>query len=143
MLVLDTDTLTMVQRRSGELYDRLDARLQASAATEVICVTIVSFEEQMRGWLAYVARARTTKATIDGYRRLHDLFDDFHLRYILDFDSAAADRFAQLARARVRIGTMDLRIAAIALAHDAILLSRNLQDFRKVPGLRVEDWTLP
>ena len=44
---------------------------------------------------------------------------------------------------RVRIGTMDLKIAAIVLAHDATLLSRNLSDFRKVPGLKVEDWTLP
>jgi tRNA(fMet)-specific endonuclease VapC len=37
---------------------------------------------------------------------------------------------------------MDLKIAAIALATDATLLSRNLTDFGKVPGLRVEDWTL-
>jgi tRNA(fMet)-specific endonuclease VapC len=36
---------------------------------------------------------------------------------------------------------MDLRIAAVAVAHDATLLSRNLSDFSKVPGLRAEDWT--
>ena len=45
-------------------------------------------------------------------------------------------------RWKMRVGTMDFRIAAIALAHDALLLSRNLTDFRKVPGLRVEDWTV-
>jgi len=42
---------------------------------------------------------------------------------------------------------MDLKIAAIALANNAKLLSRNLSDYlsdyRKVPGLQVEDWTLP
>lgn len=53
----------------------------------------------------------------------------------------AAEQFHELRRARVRIGTMDLRIAAIALVNDATLLSRNLADFRRVPGLRVEDWT--
>ena len=37
---------------------------------------------------------------------------------------------------------MDLKIAAIVLANGATLLSRNLSDFRKVPGLKVEDWTL-
>jgi tRNA(fMet)-specific endonuclease VapC len=40
------------------------------------------------------------------------------------------------------VGTKDLQISAIVLAHDATLLSRNLVDFRKVPGLRVEDWTV-
>lgn len=35
---------------------------------------------------------------------------------------------------------MDLKIVAIALVQDALLLSSNLRDFRQVPGLRVEDW---
>lgn len=35
---------------------------------------------------------------------------------------------------------MDLKIASIAISHDAMLLSRNLRDFRKVPGLNVENW---
>jgi tRNA(fMet)-specific endonuclease VapC len=38
---------------------------------------------------------------------------------------------------------MDLRIAAIALTRQFTVLSRNLVDFQKVPGLLVEDWTLP
>ena len=42
----------------------------------------------------------------------------------------------------IRIGTMDLKIAAIVLAHDATLLTKNLSDFRKVPGSKVADWTL-
>lgn len=59
---------------------------------------------------------------------------------ILDFDNLAATQFAVLQSQRIRIGTMDLKIAAIALANDATLLSRNLKDFCKVPGLKVEDW---
>jgi tRNA(fMet)-specific endonuclease VapC len=38
---------------------------------------------------------------------------------------------------------MDLKIATIVLTRDATLLSRNLSDFGKVPGLRIADWTLP
>lgn len=49
--------------------------------------------------------------------------------------------FQRLKRSRLRIGTMDLKIAAIALVHDATLITRNRADFAKVPGLRVEDWS--
>jgi tRNA(fMet)-specific endonuclease VapC len=69
------------------------------------------------------------------------LFDDFHTRPVFDYDMGAAEEFQRLRKQRVRIGTMDLRIAAIALSQDALLISRNLTDLRKVPGLRVEDWT--
>jgi tRNA(fMet)-specific endonuclease VapC len=55
----------------------------------------------------------------------------------MDFDEPAAVAFQSLVRARVRIGTMDLKIAAVARSLNATLLSRNLKDFRKVPGLRV------
>jgi tRNA(fMet)-specific endonuclease VapC len=40
----------------------------------------------------------------------------------------------------IRIGTLDLKIAAITIAHDATLLTRNTVDFAKVPGLRFENW---
>jgi tRNA(fMet)-specific endonuclease VapC len=50
-------------------------------------------------------------------------------------------KFQSLQKSRLRISTMDLKIAAIVLAHSATLLTRNLVDFRRVPGLKVEDWT--
>lgn len=56
------------------------------------------------------------------------------------WDAEAASRFKQLRKAGVRIGTMDLKIACIALEHDALLLTRNAVDFSKVPGLRFENW---
>jgi tRNA(fMet)-specific endonuclease VapC len=142
MLVLDTDVLTIVQRREGDAYVRLDARLVSAAATQPVCVTMISVEEQMRGWLAFMARARAIGRQVEGYARLHMLLQDFARRQVLDFDDRAALRYQQLVKARIRIGTMDLKIAAIALAHNATLLSRNLADFRKVPGLGVEDWTV-
>jgi tRNA(fMet)-specific endonuclease VapC len=143
MLILDTDLLTLVQRREGDAYERLDARLQVAKLTEDIYVTIVSFEEQMRGWLSYIAGAKTLDKQVEAYRRLHELFDDFQIREILDFDQAAVRQLEQLPVRKVRIGAMDRKIASIALSRNAKLLSRNLKDYRKVPGLQVEDWTLP
>ena len=67
---------------------------------------------------------------------------------VLPFDEEAANHFHRLQSGRVRICTMDLKMASICLAHDATLLTRpfdcaqgtrNLDDFRQVPGLRVEN----
>jgi len=60
----------------------------------------------------------------------------------LEFDEATAAKFQELRDARINIGPNDLKIAAITLIHDATLLSGNFKDFTKVPGLRVEDWTV-
>ena len=140
MIILDTDVLSIVQRAQGPEYNNLVDRLDS--ADEEVAVSIVSLEEQMRGWLAFIAKAKSTNQQIKGYARLHALLEDFGTRPILDFDQPAALEFERMKAAKVRIGTMDLRIAAIALAHDALLLSRNLTDFRKVPMLRVDDWAV-
>jgi tRNA(fMet)-specific endonuclease VapC len=95
----------------------------------------------MRGWLAFIARAKSLNQEIDAYARLHALLEDFGTRPVLDFNQGCATEFRRLLVSKLRIGTMDLRIAATALANDALLLSRNLKDFRKVPALRVDDWT--
>ncbi len=59
----------------------------------------------------------------------------------MGFDAPAAAEFERLQGLRLRIGTMDLKIAAVALAYRATVLTRNVKDFGVVPGLRVEDWT--
>lgn len=140
MILLDTDVLSIVQRAAGPAYEQLVLRLDS--ADDEVAVSIVSFEEQMRGWLAYIARAKSSKQQIEGYTKLHALLDDFSTRPVLDFDQRAASEFERLLRLRLRVGTMDLRIASVAFAHHALLLSKNLTDFRKVPGLLVEDWTV-
>ena len=60
---------------------------------------------------------------------------------IISFDEDAARIFQGLKQQKLRVGTMDSRIAAIPLARDATLISRNLVDFERIPGLTVEDWT--
>ena len=75
------------------------------------------------------------------YGELKQLLQTYCNLAILDFDEKAAAEFVRLKQARIRIGTMDLKIAAIALANDATLLTRNLSDFSKVPDLKAEDWS--
>lgn len=139
MLVLDTDILSIIQRASGAEYDRLAAKLDA--ADDDMYVTVISLEEQMRGWLAYIAREQSFERQTFAYLKLRELVIDFEGRAMLDFDAASAIQMSRLRKLKVRIGTMDLKIAAITLAQNATLITRNLVDFRKVPGLVAEDWT--
>lgn len=105
-----------------------------------MATTIISYEEQVRGWMAFIARAKSMPQQLEAYRRLRRHLDNYRQTPVEDFNEAAAGEFQQLRRARIRIGTMDLKIAAIVLSRGATLLSRNLVDFAKVPGLKVEDW---
>lgn len=69
------------------------------------------------------------------------LLNQFYCRWkILAFDKTSADQFAGLKSSGVRIGTMDLKIASIAVIHGALLLTANARDFEQVPGLRIENW---
>ena len=77
-----------------------------------------------------------------GYRMFERLLTEFLKLNILSFDDAAATVFEDLRSQKVRIGTMDLRIAAIALSKGFIIVTRNTVDFERVPGLRIEDWTV-
>jgi tRNA(fMet)-specific endonuclease VapC len=60
----------------------------------------------------------------------------------LPFTEAALARVTHLKSLRLKIGTMDLRIAAITLEHGGVLVTRNLRDFQRIPGLVVESWVV-
>jgi tRNA(fMet)-specific endonuclease VapC len=140
MFLLDTDHMSLLDR-GGAAGVNIRERLRAVPPDD-IATTIVTYEEQMRGWLARIAQAPTTARQIAAYRELKWQLQNYCAIAVLEYDEKAAAEFERLRQARTRIGTMDLKIAAIALANGATLLSRNLGDFGKVPGLRVQDWTL-
>jgi tRNA(fMet)-specific endonuclease VapC len=140
MYILDTDHLTLVERGGSAAFS-LQIRLSQVPVSKV-GTTIVNYEEQMRGWLSHAASAKTLKQIQEGYALLEEhieTFNDFTI--LLSFDAKAAEQFDILRKAQIRVGAMDLKIAAICLANNATLLSRNLRDFGQVPGLMVEDWS--
>ena len=140
VVILDTDHLTVIQRRGEPAYSRLHARL-SKFPPNAIQTTIVSFEEQMRGWLAVISRVRNQSREVVAYRRLQAFLRFFNEIPVLEYSEVAAARYEDLRRLRLRVGSMDLKIASIALSQDGLLLSSNLKDFNQVPDLRVEDWT--
>ena len=141
MILLDSDHLSIVINRQSSARSALATRLRS--ADDFVAVPVICVEEQCKGWLARIHRAREVHDQILGYERLAELFDFFRRWRIQAFETPAADAFNQFRKQKIRIGSQDLKIACIALTADALLLSANLSDFRQVPGLRVENWLLP
>lgn len=139
MTLLDTDHLTILAFPGSEQHTRLKDRMAASV-DRIFASTIVNAEEQLRGWLAEINRQRMPHKQIPAYERLQGLLVFLRPFSLLAFDESAADEFDRLRRMKVRIGSLDLKIACIALVHNVLLLSANLRDFQQVPGLRVENW---
>lgn len=139
--LLDTDHISFLQRRSGSEFTRLIARMGQRSSAD-FALSIVSFHEQVLGAHNFINRAQTNADMIRGYALLLEILQGFATAPILLFDAGAIAVFEALRGQRVRISTMDLRIAAIAISRNLILLTRNTKDFSKVPGLMMEDWTL-
>jgi tRNA(fMet)-specific endonuclease VapC len=138
--LLDTDHISILQKQSGADYTALMRNVaQAQRADLTFC--IVRFHEQVLGCNAYLTRAKTPTAVVRGYEMFDRVLSAFAAAPVLPFDNNASAVFDNLVAQRVRIATMDLRIASIALSQGLILLTRNSQDFAKVPGLVIEDWT--
>jgi tRNA(fMet)-specific endonuclease VapC len=95
----------------------------------------------MRGWLAKVHAARKAEDIIHAYASLSSAFDGYRAFQLMPYDRVAQHRFEDLRRQKVRVPTMDLRIACVTLVNNATLLTRNVRDFRQVPGLVFEDWS--
>ena len=139
MILLDSDHLTVLKYRGSERYIRLTERLQA-AANQAVGTTFINVEEQMRGWLAAIAKERQISRQVSAYRELAGLFDFFGELHIVTLSSEAAAMFQEMRASGVKIGTMDLKTACIAINSNALLLTRNRRDFERVPGLRFENW---
>lgn len=137
MLVLDTDHFSEWERASSA-GARLRERLRASESE--MALTVITIEEGTRGWLAEIGRHHNPHRQISPYAKLRRQVEVFADWNILPWEPASADLFLRLRREGIRIGTLDLKIACIALAHDATVLTRNTGDFSQVPGLRLENW---
>ncbi|MCP4359118.1 MAG: type II toxin-antitoxin system VapC family toxin [Chloroflexi bacterium] len=137
LFILDTDHISFFQRGHPLVQKRVTA-----VSPDQLAVTVISYEEQVRGWLAQIRRANNDQRLIQAYRRLEETLTFYSQIHVLTFDTTAVSYFNQLTQQRIRVGTQDLRIAAIGLAHGAILVTRNMRDFSRIPGLQLEDWSI-
>jgi tRNA(fMet)-specific endonuclease VapC len=136
--ILDTDHLSVLDR-GGAAAQKLFQRLATVRSTQVV-TSIISYEEQTRGWLSYAAKAQTVQEQVNSYKRLKRQLLSYCAIPILDFDEDAAQEFQKLRKLYPRLGAMDLKIASIAIVNQSIVLTRNNRDFGQILGSQVEDW---
>lgn len=87
-------------------------------------------------------RAKDHKTLARIYQRMTDTVTFLARIQIASFTQPAIARSEALQAMKLNVGSKDLRIAAIVLEEGLVLVTRNARDFRRVPGLIIEDWSV-
>lgn len=134
--ILDSDTLSLFQRKHPTVTASIVAHQSATA------ISAISVEEQFGGWFARLRQSRSNEeyAAVSGY--LSAAIEMLARFRVVTMTVPALDRFEQLKKSKLNVAGNDLRIAAIALESGATVVTRNLRDFGRVPGLMVVDWSV-
>jgi tRNA(fMet)-specific endonuclease VapC len=135
--LLDTDTLDHFQRGQANVFRRVNATRQQDLA-----ITIVTRLEILRARIEFVRKAADGAQLRKAQLRLDESEEVLARWQVISFDEAACEQFDRLRmEKRLRkIGRADMLIASIALANGATLVTRNVRDFKLIPGLSVENW---
>ncbi len=134
--ILDTDVLTLFLHGETTVCHRV-----ASVSPDELAVTIITVEEVLTGWYSELRRARRDDQLVRAYSTLQQAVEFFRHVQILPFNEQAAWRFHDLRQQHRRLGTNDLRIAAIAIEHSGIVVTRNQSDFGVIDRLTTEGWS--
>jgi tRNA(fMet)-specific endonuclease VapC len=137
--ILDTDHISLFLGNYLSVRDRV---LQFKADCSI---TIISVQKIFNGWVGQLNRVENETYKIEIYQRLHLTTQFIQQMSVLNYDRAASLQYQQIIIANPTLAKRrlekDMRIAAIALAHDATIVTRNQRDFEQVPKLVVEDWS--
>ncbi len=136
MFLLDTDILSLLQQGHALILQNVNRHPIAD-----ISVSVISIQEQMQGFQAALSRAHDRRQLASAYdmlvTRLLPIWSRFPTR---SFTESAIARFEDFRSLRLNVGSMDLRIAAIAIENNSIVVTRNRRDFDRIPGVVSEDW---
>ncbi len=139
--ILDTDILSLLAHSDSPEAPRIRRRIAEIPQDDSIVTTVINYEEQMRGWMGALAKARSPRDEIAIYDRLLRHLSTFRRMEVLPYDDDAEAVREQFRNERIKISAMDMKIAAITLSRNAVLITRNAVDFRKIPRLQIDDWS--
>jgi len=133
--LLDTDTVSLITQFHPVVVQNVLLHLSHDLLTSIITI-----EEIQSGWFTALRRAKSDSQLAYVYERYTETANSLHLWPVETFGVSAISRFRSLQKLHLPIGGNDLRIAAIALESAAIVVTRNLSDFRRIPGIVAVDW---
>ena len=135
--LFDTDHLTLFDHADVAVWRHFSANPWGSVG-----ISAVTVEEYLRGRLAALSRHTSGPLQVHAYDRLVASVQLFQSFAIVSFDSTCENEYQHLRGLHLRIGSQDLRIAAIARVHHLVLVTRNRSDFARIPGIVLEDWSV-
>ncbi len=138
MYILDTDICGFVQ----SFHPIVMQHLNSLPPDTPVVTTVITVGEDLSGWLPDCRRAQDGASRIRAYGHISQGLAFYLRRRCLPFDAAAATVFDKLKAQHPHIGKHDLSIAAIALSVGAVVVTRNVRDFQRIPDLIIEDWTI-
>ncbi len=139
LYIIDTDHLTLYQRDNPVVLERIRT---LDYSLHDVATAIINYHEQVSGRFAQLQRANNSAKIVEAYQSMKETIEFLAGWQILDYDDRAENHVKSSRKAGVRIGIMDLRIAAIALSLDATVITRNRKDFQQVSNLKFEDWSV-
>ena len=134
MILPDTDHVSVLQVPGSQRRTSLVARMTL-AADQSFGVSIVSVEEQMRGWLSTIAKERQIDRQVKPYHELGRLFEFFQAFVIKPFDHTAAAKFAELRASKVRVASMDFKRLPSVDRQQARLREGSWPSVRELAGM--------
>jgi len=137
MHLLDTDTLTHLHAGHPRVIQRLRALDDPDVGT-----TIITRIELLRGRFDFLLKAATGLELLRAQQWLIRSEELLAQITVIPMNEVAAGQFDRLRglKGLGKIGRADLLVASIALAHRATLVTRNVEHFRQVPGLKIVNW---
>jgi len=136
VILLDTDIITLWLLGHARLAERV------LGTTELVAITVVTRVELLRGRFDSLLKASDGVQLQQAQWCLDQTERELAKLVVVPIGAepaAAFDRLRQIRKLK-KVGRADLLIAAIALAHRATLVTRNVRDFQQIPGLILENW---
>ena len=138
LYLLDTNIFSLYLRRDPIVTSRLNAM-----RLEDVAVSIITVEEVLTGWFTRIHRAKSRADIAYCYQQASVAVAALAQVRIIAYTEMAIVRYEMLKAMKLNVSGNDLRIAAIALEFDGIVVTQNVRDFERIPGLIIEDWTVP